>query len=281
MERRNFIKSTAALSALSLVTPELAFARDTMPIGLQLYTVRDLMASDPAGTLKQIADLGYQVVEGAGYDKRSVFGVKSDEFRRMLDDNGLKMVSMHTVSPYLKNSLEETLEDAKKLGNSYLILAWLFPEERTSIDDYKKVIDLLITSSEAAKSYGIQLGYHNHEFEFISLDDQVPYDLMMKELPGDMPMELDLYWVAKAGLSADDLFARYPGRFPLWHVKDMDNTPEKGFTEVGNGVIDFQSIFNEAKLADLKYFFVEQDQTPGSPLDSIKTSIKNVKKIIE
>ena len=121
--------------------------------------------------------------------------------------------------------------------------------------------------------------YHNHDFEFDKQDSQYPYDILLNETDKDLvKMELDLYWVARAGQNAAKLFNDHPGRFPLWHVKDMDKTPQQNFTEVGNGSIDFKSIFQHANKAGMQYFFIEQDQTPGDPFDSIAKSIAYVKK---
>ena len=277
MERRNFVKSTAALTALSLVHPGISFAASS-PTGLQLYTVRDQMEKDAPGTLEKVAKIGYSAVEGAGYDKRAFYGMPPKEFKKLLSDNGLKMPSGHVESPFLKDQANETFEDAAEAGNEYVVLAWLFPEERRNIEDYKKIIELVNTSYEIAKKHGIKLGYHNHDFEFQSMDGQIPYDLMMHEFPNDLPMELDLYWVSKSGLDPIDIFKKYPNRFPLWHVKDMADTKEQEFTEVGNGVIDFQRIFDNLEMSGLKYFYVEQDQSKN-PLESIQTSYSNVQKI--
>lgn len=277
MKRRKFVKSTAAFATMSLFIPNISMAA-SYPTGLQLYTVRDQMGKDVAGTIEKVAKIGYTIVEGAGYDKRAFYGMPPKDFRQLLSDNGLKMPSGHITSPFLKNQADETFEDAAMAGNEYVILAWLFPEERRNIEDYKKIIELVNNSYEVARKHGIKLGYHNHDFEFESLDGQIPYDLMMNEFPEDLPMELDLYWVTKAGLDPVEIFKKYPNRFPLWHVKDMADTPEQEFTEVGNGVIDFQRIFDNSKISGLKYFYVEQDQS-RAPLRSISISYSNVQKI--
>ncbi len=278
MERRQFVKSSAAITALSFL-PNLSIAAPSQPVGLQLYTVRDEMKKNVGMTLETVAKIGYTHLEGAGYENRNFYGMPPKDFKKLLTELGLKMVSSHSLSPFLKNNADATFEDAAEAGAEYVVLAWLFPEERKSIEDYKIIIELLNISYERAKKHGLSLAYHNHDFEFIPLEGQVPYELMMRYLPADMPMELDLYWVNKAGLDPVDLFNKYPNRFPLWHVKDMDNSPEKSFTEVGNGTIDFQRLFNESKTTGLKYFFVEQDQTKRTPFESIEISYKNVQKI--
>ncbi len=282
MKRREFVKSSAALTTLSVLgAGNVVFSLNApkQPIGVQLYTVRDLMGKDAKGTIASVAKIGYTHVEGAGYNDRKFYGMVPKDFKSLLSDNGLKMPSSHVTSPFLKNSANETFEDAAEAGCEYVVLAWLFPKERTSLDNYKQIIELVNTSAEVAAKNGIKLGYHNHDFEFVELENEIPYELMMKDFSKDIPMELDLYWTTKIGQNPVELFNKYPGRFELWHVKDMDNTPEKAFTEVGNGVIDFKSIFKEEKTAGLKYFFVEQDVCKRPPLESIEISYSNVQKI--
>ncbi len=281
MKRREFVKSSTAFTALSVVglsNLAFSFVKPKQPMGVQLYTVRDLMKKDVPGTIAKVAGIGYTHVEGAGYNNRKFYGMGPKDFKSLLSDNGLTMPSSHVTTPFLKNSANETFEDAATAGCEYVVLAWLAPNERTSLDDYRKIIELVNTSSEIASKHGIKLGYHNHDFEFVKLDGQIPYELMMKELSTEIPMELDLYWSTRIGQNPVELFDKYPGRFPLWHVKDMDDTPEKAFTEVGNGTIDFKPIFKKERTAGLKYFFVEQDVCKRPPLESIEISYSNILK---
>ena len=138
--------------------------------------------------------------------------------------------------------------------------------------------DQLNIAGERCKKSGIQLCYHNHDFEFIKQDDQYPYDILMSSDKDLVKMEMDIYWIKKAGQDPIELFKKHPGRYPLWHVKDMDHTPQQSFTEVGNGIIDFKQIFKYKREAGMKYFFVEQDKCEGSPFDSIAKSIAYIKK---
>jgi sugar phosphate isomerase/epimerase len=132
-------------------------------------------------------------------------------------------------------------------------------------------------AAEACKKAGIQFCYHNHDFEFKDMGGQHGYDVLLKETdPGLVKFELDLYWASFAGKDPVEIFRQHPGRFPLWHVKDMDNTPKKFFTEVGNGVIDFKAIFAHARESGMKHYFVEQDICPGSPFESIKKSFQYI-----
>jgi sugar phosphate isomerase/epimerase len=141
------------------------------------------------------------------------------------------------------------------------------------------VAEQLNKAGEGCKRNGIQLCYHNHDFEFVAQENKHPYEVLLNDTDKNLvKMELDLYWVTKAGHDPVTLFNQHPGRFPLWHVKDMDKSAEHSFTEVGNGTINFKNIFKHADKAGLKYFFVEQDKTPGSPFDSITQSISYIKK---
>jgi sugar phosphate isomerase/epimerase len=237
-------------------------------IGLQLYTVRRELEKDFEGSLQRVAALGYKEVEFAGYYNRTPQRVKA-----ILDKNGLTAPSAHTQLQGLRQNLDQLLDAAHTVGHRYLVLAYLNADERKTLDDYKGVIDTLNKAGETCQKAGVQLAYHNHDFEFVPAGGVVPYDLMLKETdPKLVKMELDLYWITKAGQSAAKYFAANPGRFALVHVKDMDNTPKKFFTEVGRGVIDFKQLLPQAKKAGVKHFFVEQDETPGSPFDSIKIS---------
>jgi len=287
--RRSFLKTSAVLSAGLLVAPKL-FAYDKKYIGLQLYTVRDAMAKDPAATLARVAKVGYNSVEGATYTGSELFyGMDGMSFSKILKDNGLVMLSSHyrlgedledgkPMKGTILNDWNKAVDDAAALGIKYMICAWLSPTERGYLDHYKKIANDLNTAGETCKKAGIQLCYHNHDFEFIKQDGKYPYEmLLINSDPNLVKMEMDMYWMTKAKQDPIALFNQYPGRFPLWHLKDMDNTPQQTFTEVGNGIIDFKTIFKHANKAGLKYFFVEQDICPGDPFDSITKSYNYIK----
>ena len=282
--RRSFLKTTAVLSAGMLVAPKL-FAYDKKYIGLQLYTVRDAMAKDVPGTLAKVAQIGYNSVE-AGYGDGKYYGVGPKDFADLLKQNGLIMPSAHyqlgenaTAKGTILNGWDKAVEDAASIGQKYMVCAWLSPAERGSLDHYKKLAEDFNKAGETCKKAGIQFCYHNHDFEFIKENGQYPYEILLDNTDKNLvKMEIDLYWLTKAGQDPIALIDRHPGRFPLWHAKDMDKTEKKMFTEVGNGVIDFKKIFTKANTAGLKYFFVEQDICPGSPFDSITQSITYIKK---
>jgi sugar phosphate isomerase/epimerase len=227
--------------------------------------------------LKQIADLGFGEVENFGYNGK-FFGMDANAYKALLGDLGMTAPSGHYMYGNILKGWDKAVEDAKAIGQDYMVLAYLLPPERKSIDDYKKIAENLNKAGEVCKKAGIQLCYHNHEFEFEAMNGQLPFNILTNETDaGLVKIELDLYWATVAGQDPVALFKKHKGRIALWHVKDMDKTPKKNFTEVGNGVIDFATIFKNAKTSGMKHFFVEQDVCPGSPFDSIKQSIGYIK----
>jgi sugar phosphate isomerase/epimerase len=282
--RRSFLKTSALLSAGILVGPKL-FAYDKKYIGLQLYTVRDAMGKDVAGTLAKVAELGYTSVESS-YGGGKYYGVEPKEFAALLKKNNLIMPSTHYLlgeaskgEGTILKGWDKAVEDAASVGQKFMVCAWLAPSERGNLDHYKKLAEDFNKAGEACKKAGIQFCYHNHDFEFIQENGKYPYEILLDNTDKNLvKMEIDLYWLTRANQDPIALIDKHPGRFPLWHVKDMDKTEKKMFTEVGNGVIDFKKIFTKAKTAGLKYFFVEQDVCPGNPFDSITQSITYIKK---
>ncbi|HTE02367.1 MAG TPA: TIM barrel protein [Mucilaginibacter sp.] len=286
--RRSFLKTSAVLSAGMLVAPKL-FAYDKKYIGLQLYTVRDAMAKDAVGTIAKVAQLGYTSVE-IGYNNGTFYGLDPKTLKENLTKNGLIAPSCHYMLGEAKfngespkgtilNGWDKAVDDAAAAGLKYMVCAYLFDSERGNLDHYKKVAEYFNKAAETCKKAGIQFCYHNHDFEFIQQDGKYPYETILANTDKNLvKMEMDIYWITKAKQDPIALFNENPGRFPLWHVKDMDNTDKHMFTEVGNGIIDFKKIFPHANKAGLKYFFVEQDVCPGDPFNSITQSITYIKK---
>jgi sugar phosphate isomerase/epimerase len=284
--RRDFIRQSSLLTAGLLIQKDNWFATQ-QKIGLQLYTLRNEMQKDPKDTLAKVAAQGYKTVETFGYANRKWFGMDAREFTTTLKAHGLTSPSGHTfpASIFLQNGWEDNwkvaVDDAKTIGQEFIVIPWLEEEHRKSADNFKKIALALNKAGEVCKNVGIKLAYHNHDFEFMPVEGQTGFDIYLKHTdPRLVFFELDLYWATKAGKDPIALFKRYPGRFAMWHVKDMDKTPKKFFTEVGNGVIDFKKIFTYAKQSGMKYFFVEQDVCPGPPLESTAKSIAYLKKIV-
>lgn len=281
MNRRNFLAtvSQGALGGLSLTHLAQAKGKNAQrrltKIGLQLYTLRNEMQKDFHGTLAKVASIGFKEVEFAGY-----FNQSPEQVKTVLSRNGLTAPAVHVPTASIRENLQKTIDIAHIIGHQYLICPFLSPQERKSLDDYKRLAELFNRAGAACQKAGLQFGYHNHDFEFEVLEGQLPYDVLLKETdPKLVKMELDLYWITRAQQSPAKYFARYPGRFPLFHVKDMDQTPKRFFTEVGRGVINFKQIFAQANKAGVKHFFVEQDQTPGNPFESIQISYNYLKQL--
>ena len=287
MTRRDLLKQMAWVTAGSfMINDALAMDVKNKKVGVQLYTLRNAIGKDPKGTLKKVADLGYGEVESFGYNGK-FFGMTPAEYKTVLSDLGLTAPSGHYMYGNFGNKKipgtvisgwDKAVEDAAAIGQQYMVIAYLMPEERGDIDNYKRTAEGISKAAEVCKKAGIQLCYHNHDFEFEAQNGILPFDILTKETSADLvKIELDLYWATKAGQDPVSLFKQHKGRVALWHVKDMDNTPKKNFTEVGNGVIDFATIFKNAKTSGMKHFFVEQDECPGSPFDSISKSISHIK----
>ena len=277
--RRNFLISAAGLGLAGLaygngVTAVFAKPYQIRKIGLQLYTVRDLMKENVEKTLHQVAALGYQEVEFAGY-----FGHSAGEVRIFLDQSGLTTPSAHVRLETIRDNLDEAIELAHTLGQKYMVMPWLTKDQRQTLDQFKSYAELFNKAGEACKKASIQLAYHNHAFEFQALEGREPYDLLLEDTDPDLlKMELDLYWIIKAGRDPFDYFAKYPGRFPLCHVKDMSEAGD--MTDVGRGIIDFEKLFSAQKDAGFEHFFVEHDD-PVNALDSITYSVKTMNRYNE
>jgi len=263
----------------------------TFGIGLQLYTIREAMGIDVPGSLKKVADIGYKYLELAGYADRKFYKMEPSDFRKQVNDLGMEILSSHTQVEAQGITLDNAIimaEDHAKLGVKYCIQPWVVPEARTTIASYQKMVADWNLVGKIMKEHGIQFGYHNHNFEFDTVEGKIPYfDVFMTELDKDLvTMELDLFWTSKAGQNPVDIFNKYPGRFQLFHMKDMYTavqTPyfttdgETDFAPVGEGILNFKKILAVKDVAGMKYMIVEQDATKdGLPFEAIKTSITNL-----
>jgi len=288
MNRRTFIGTTAAATlataARSAWTTE--SAHKIGRIGLQLYTVREAMKTDVAGTIAKVASTGYQEVEFAGY-----FDHSPQDIRALLDKNGLASPSCHVGYDLVEKRWPETLDAAKIVGHRYIICPWIDEKQRAEPSGWQRAAELFNKAGEASKKAGIQFGYHNHSFEFDpaeSLGGKLPYDFLLETLdPQLVTMELDLCWISVAGKDPVAYFEKYPGRFPLVHVKDWvrDASSSSGYqgamgqsvkyggrmANVGQGSVDWKRIFAESGKAGIKHYFVENDD-PKSAFDDIKIS---------
>ena len=277
-DRRDFIKALGAAAlapALQPLAPSLhsrASLRKLDRIGLQLYTVRHAMEKDVEDTIARVAGIGYRQVEFAGY-----FGKSARDVRGLLDKNGLSSPSSHiSLAP---DQWRAALDAAPVVGHRYLVLAWIPAEERHTLDDYKRWAERLNRAGTEAKAAGLQFAYHNHDFEFAPLDGKLPYDVLLAETdPTLVQLEVDLYWITKGGQDPLAYFARWPGRFPMVHVKDSAGPPDHRMMAVGAGKIDFKKIFAQSDQAGIKHYFVEHDDAADA-FASIRASCEYLKRL--
>lgn len=244
-------------------------------IGVQLYTVRTLMAKNVEDTLRQVREIGYDEVEFAGYFNRA-----PSALRQTIDSLGLTAPAAHVGLNDLEGDrLPRTVEAANTMGHRYLIVAYMPPEARKTLDDWKSIATRFNKAGEAVKAAGMQFAYHNHDFEFVPIDGKIPLDVMLEATdPSLVKMELDLYWIAKGGGDWRAYFTRWPGRFELVHVKDSAGPPQHDQRDVGSGTLPFAEIFAQRASAGIQHFFVEHDE-PADPLGSIRASYNHLKQL--
>jgi sugar phosphate isomerase/epimerase len=282
--RRTFIKQAGLAAAGAALLPYYACSpAKAKSVGIQLYTLREVLPNDVKGVIQKVAQAGYKEVETYGYTAETGYwGMDAKAFKSLLDENGLKAPSGHFgLDGYMKSgNLEEIkplIAGATALGMEYFTCPWLDPSLRTKLDDYKTVAARLNEAAKLCKESGLQMAYHNHDFEFQKHGEGTGYEVLLAETGKDMvKFELDLYWVVRSGNDAVALFNEHPGRFVMWHVKDMDKADNTLNTEVGNGTIDFRSIHKHAEKAGLKHLIVEQENFAIDPFESIKKSFDYV-----
>ncbi len=257
--------------------------------GMTLYTLRQEMSADPVGTLKKVAAIGYQYVEAVDYQQGKFYNMSPQAFKKQLSDLGMTPLSVHMGMVTLQNA-DQLIADVKAAGFTYFVAPvppmGLFKYDQATqtlsmTDNVDSLVYILNMLGQKCKAAGLAFLYHNHAFEFeANKNGVVPMDYMLENLDSSyVNFQLDLYWVTKAGADAVAYFEKYPGRFKLWHVKDMD---EQGrFAPVGEGTIDFQRILKHKELSGMQYYIVEQDQTYEGmqPLEAIKISHQALKKL--
>jgi sugar phosphate isomerase/epimerase len=283
MRRREFIQNSAFAAVGLLALPAFQACQSAKSgIGLQLYTLRDTIQQDPKGVLQKVAGFGYKELETFAYNDGKIFGMPFAEFGTYIKSLGMKATSGHYGLDMAKSDKwEKAVTDAKSIGQEYMVVPYLNEPERQSIDDYKRICASLNKAGEVAKENGMKFGYHNHAFEFDTLDGQIPYDVMLAELDTKtVSMEMDIFWVVNAGKDPFQYFEKYPGRFTQWHVKDMDKSDKSRNADIGSGSIDWKAIFAKTKQSGMEHFYVEQESYPGAPIDSVEASINYLKTIL-
>jgi sugar phosphate isomerase/epimerase len=296
MDRRTFLGTMTAATVMANRFSWAAADHKINHLGVQLYTVRSLMEKDFDGTLAKVAEVGYKEVELAGFslDSGSVtyFGKSPQEMRSALDHHSLVAPSTHvSFAALAPENFSKILEASKVLGHQYIVCPWIDEEIRKESGGWKRATDAFNRAGEDCKKAGIQFAYHNHWFEFLPVDGKLPYDIILQQCdPSLVKMEMDLCWIRAAGADPVTYFNRYPGRFPLVHVKDLKTLPHitsggpqdfgdtADLTEVGSGIINWKDLFAHAGKAGIKIYIVEHDH-PKEPIESIKASHDYLEKL--
>ena len=274
--RREFLKNSGTIALGASFFPVMNRHADFVSNpGIQLYTVRDEMMNDAKGTLKKLAELGIKQIESAGSKKGYYYGLSPNEMKETCKGLGMTLRSGHI---HLDDKIEQTISDAIVAGQEYLICSSM-PSNGQTVENYSKVAAAFNKAGALSKKANLKFGYHNHDYEFESDKGKVLYDILLDETdPSLVHMELDLGWVVATGKDPIGYFNKYPGRFPLWHLKDMD-LAKKHSTEFGKGGLDIQKLFDNAKQSGLKYYFIEQEEYSGTPLESMQQNMTYLKKI--
>jgi sugar phosphate isomerase/epimerase len=285
--RRQWLASAASLAAAPLL-----LAKGGRTVGVQLYTVRTVLPKDSEHVLKTIADIGYKEIEGQGREGLIAAAPRIKEL-------GMTPVSCHVETPLITGDwekykmkevpLEEAIESVRKIGVQYFTMAYIQPQARGDLDFYKKTADSMNRVAEQCHKAGLQFAYHNHAFEFGGKPGERPIDIFHERLDKKLvALEMDVFWVSVAGNDPIEMLKLWKGRVHLLHLKDKEkgtpvqyseSVPKTAFKEVGSGVLDFPAILKAAPAAGVKHYFVEQDQTPGDPLDSLKKSFDYIQSI--
>ncbi|WP_128546992.1 sugar phosphate isomerase/epimerase family protein [Larkinella soli] len=264
--RREFLKASGCLAAGALLTPSLSRAAKVKNVGIQLYTVRKEMLADAVGTLKQLAAIGYKQLESARSDKGHFYGLQPKEIKKIAGDLGMTVRSGHV---HIDNNWQRSVDMAVEAGQSYLVCSSL-PSQGQTVANYQRCAELFSKAAEACKKAGLVFAYHNHDYEFDKAGGKVLYDILIEESdPKSVMMEMDLGWAVLTGNDPLTYFKKYPGRFPLWHLKDMDRA-KKESTEFGKGQIDIVKMLKNMDTSGMKYFFVEQEEYPRTAMESAK-----------
>ena len=289
----NLSRREVLAASLPLVAgAQQAFGKTQRPLGVQLYTVRGTLMNESERIIKAIADIGYKEIEGAG---------RMDLIKLMplIEKNGMKAVSCHVEAPLITGDwdvynmkpveLNEAIDSVKKIGVQYFTMAYITPRARGDLDFYRSTAEKMNRVGEACRKAGLQFAYHNHAFEFGGEPGQRPIDIFKERLDKKLvALEMDVFWVSVAGQDPLAMLKEWKGRVALLHLKDKpkdqavqytESVDRTAFKEVGNGSLDFPALLKAAPAAGVKHYFVEQDQTPGDPLVSLKQSFDYLNKI--
>jgi len=294
ISRRDFIGQSASVMSASFLALKglnnVSFAKYKM--GLQLFTIRGPLAKDVVGTIKKVAAIGYEDSETYGYDpaRGTYYGMKAVAFKQLLADHTMISTSGHyDFTKYFDKSndemmryVDQCIEGAHALGQKYITWPWLDPAFRT-LENFKLLAGKLNAIGERVSKGGLGFAYHNHDFEFVDYNGENGYNIIMRETdPALVKLQIDLYWIMHSSpQSPSELFKKQPGRFVMWHIKDMDKV-SRDYSELGNGSIDFTVILPEASRAGLQYYYIEQGGNfAKDPMQSITDSAAYFKMNLE
>jgi len=277
--RRTFLTQAGLAAAGVMLAPQLASAKSKNGVGLQLYSLRDQLPKDVKGVIANIAKAGYSEVETFGYSKQGGFwGLSAKEFSSLLKANNLKTPSGHYgldefFGTGKMDQFDSYIEAALATGQTYIIIPGLNHNFIKTAADFKNIAEKMNKAAEVCKKHGLKLGYHNHNFEWEKVEGTTFYDTILNDTdPKLVNMEMDLYWVVRAGHNPIEIFKKHPGRFTFVHVKDMDKTNHELNTEIGSGTVDFKTILAQAKLAGIQHYIVEQENFSMDPFKSLAQS---------
>lgn len=271
--RREFLADGARFLAAGALLPAMPRAMAPTPIGIQLYTVRALMARDVRGTLDALRQIGYEEVELAG-----LHGLAPSEWRSMLDELSLRAPASHVGLPDLRSRMARIFDETQTIGAQWIVCPWIDAANRTP-DGYRRLAREFNRIGRAAKDVGLSFAYHNHQFEFADLGEgQTGYDILLSRCdPALVSMELDLYWIAAGGRDPISYLKAHPGRFPMVHVKDR--SADGQMVNVGRGTIDFSAVIARAAKAGIRHWFVEHDEPPA-PLQDARDSFGALRRLL-
>ncbi|MGQ8336930.1 sugar phosphate isomerase/epimerase family protein [Sunxiuqinia sp. A32] len=256
IKRREFLKTASVAIGGATLLSSCTFGSQQQKTGLGLYTVRDGMVKDPDATLEAVAKMGFNWIEAGTDSECRFYNIKPKDFKNKIESFGMKFISSHnTLTP---ENTDRMLDGLAEGGLKYAVLRSIPEAWVESIDDYKKTADFFNQTGEKCKKLGMKFCFHNHWTEFVKVDGEVPYDVLLSHTDPDLvAFEMDLCWTTEAGVNPVEYFNRFPGRFELFHMKDI--TADKQVATLGEGIIDFKPIFASIEKGGLKYFFVEQD----------------------
>jgi sugar phosphate isomerase/epimerase len=273
INRRDFIKTSAGLVAAAGMGSNLMAAK-TIPVGLQLYSVRKEGEKDFIKTVTAVGKMGYQGVEFAGY-----YNYSAKQLRKILDDNGLKCCGTHTqLDTLLGDEFEKTVEFNRILGNKYLIVPWLAEEKRKTAKDWYAIAGLFNTLSAKAKMHGMRVGYHNHTFEYQPLDGKTPWDLFAENTDQDVILQFDSGNAGEGGAETVPYLQKYPGRTVTIHIKEFSKTNKKAI--LGEGDVPWKEVFHVCETTGgTEWYIIEEEKDVYPPLQCVEMCLKNFKKI--